>query len=335
MKRTALTLFVCFSVFTVWGQPSLYQAKGTERPKYFIEFPVLDTMTVSQMVSAWHDAVSWRDSVLAGPEGAYSSLLLNNPGVYMFKEHKAEMFCGWPLERFRELPRQCLVKLSIHDRRMPGAPANEQYLHFADIFDIAMPYNSENLMQMVKAKYESVAYDIDGAQQVIRQPAALPIRLSVSPMRSVFNVVRGEVFGGDVDEFCLWHWDGRTSTDLARTDTALYWADELKETMAYVQRRLNENLCVRAPKKDLAFIVLLTVATDGSLDAVPVSPGNLDKKASPYFNELRQAVQGLPAWTLPLFYTSDRRVMPGHYIRAVRSKHGWTISHTACDGVNQ
>ena len=328
MKKSML-LAVCVWALTAGAQPLIYQAKGKERPRYFADFANPDTVSTKEATEAWHAArvrcIGW----MADRE-RYQLRLEYSPGVYIGKDYRQELFCGEPLAGLKEAPAErCVVRLTVHDRHIPGTPADERYLHYEMFLDLDEPWSSEQWLAAVHAKYDlGVAYAVNGTCQVIRQPSQLPTGVSVSPMRSVFQAVHGEVGFGDVDEFCLWHWDGRTSTDLARTDTAVYWSDELACAMQEAERLVNAAPAMaKAPKKDVSLILLFTIGTDGSLDAVPVAPDKLNKKIAPYFNELQAAIRCLPRWSLPLFYTSDRRVMPAHYVRAVRSKEGWKLTN--------
>ena len=79
-------------------------------------------------------------------------------------------------------------------------------------------------------------------------------------------------------------------------------------------------------KRARTYDLLVLTDRQGCISDVRVlKPDNLTASDQNYVNELRRFFRQLPPWSLCLLYSSDGRVFPGHYLKAVRASDYWSL----------
>ena len=106
-----------------------------------------------------------------------------------------------------------------------------------------------------------------------------------------------------------------------------HWADNLDMEMLLLSHDASRYCRPDTTLKRVRTYDLL-VLTDrqGCISDVRVlKPDNLTAQDQGYVDELRRFFRQLSPWSLHLLYSSDGRVFPGHYLKAVRAADYWSL----------
>lgn len=106
-----------------------------------------------------------------------------------------------------------------------------------------------------------------------------------------------------------------------------HWADDLHLEMLLLSHDASrycrpDTTLKRVRSYDL---LVLTDRQGYAVDIRVLKPDSLTAQDQSYVDELRRFFRQLPPWSLRLLYSSDGRVFPGHYLKADRSSHYWSL----------
>ena len=101
------------------------------------------------------------------------------------------------------------------------------------------------------------------------------------------------------------------------------WASGISDGMYQFSMAASSSLQGNPGPKAVRFTWMLTIDTQGKQDAVLLSPKNPDRDTKMAFNRLQSFVRNLRAGMFQVLYTSDGRILPGRYIKALYDERGW------------